>query len=237
MCVCTHVFRIKMQNIQSAVRLQQQTFPGVRNCNLNWENSFKSVATSLTAQDNDDDTILSKPLAADKSLCGMHKNSFLNGHKGVHIRASAIVSAKIENLSKGWKVTTQRIFLFRHSTQAKLLYFVFFFVAKVTMEGKILLNVFPPRSHFLFHQSRRLPATVCIHTSWTLFCCFKSSLFLLRNELFWAKLTLHIYKCTGSGARRTARRVFSRVTRGTQLFSGFSVSSQSEFPAENIFLF
>lgn len=61
------------------------------------------------------------------------------------------------------------------------------FVTKVTIEGKILPNVFPPHSYFLFHQSQHIPATVCIHTSCTLFSCFKPSLFLLRNELFWAK--------------------------------------------------
>lgn len=60
----------------------------------------------MTAADNDDDTIPSKPLAADKCLRGMHKNSFLNGHKG----ALSTFVRQIESLCKGWKVRALRIF-------------------------------------------------------------------------------------------------------------------------------
>lgn len=102
-CVCTHVFRIKMQNLKCCEAPAADVPWGSKLWKLNAESSFKSVATSLTAQDNDDDTIPSKPLAADKSGRGMYKNSFLNGHKRcrVHIGAVAIGWAKIENLSKG----------------------------------------------------------------------------------------------------------------------------------------
>lgn len=80
--VCTHVFRIKMQNLKRCEAPAADVPWGAKLGKLNAENSFKSVATSLTAHDNDDDTIPSKPLAADKSGHGMQKNSFLNGHKG-----------------------------------------------------------------------------------------------------------------------------------------------------------
>lgn len=88
----------------------------------------------------------------------MHKNSFLNGQRcRVHIG-----SAKIENLSKGWKVMARRIFLYRHSAKAELLYFVYLFCYKSDNRRQKSAERLPS-SFIFFISSKSTYSSDCLH--------------------------------------------------------------------------
>lgn len=149
--------------------------------NLNWENSFKSVATSLAAPDNDD-TIPLKLLAANKSVHGTHKSRFLNGHKGAVSTPACrpLLWPRLKiflKAGRSWHVEISYTDVLRRLNA----FILCIFVSKVTIESQILPNDFLP--HWKMFLISLMWTYSCISTSFTLFSCFHSSPLLLKKAL------------------------------------------------------